>query len=110
MDFSENHDQLVTSIQFESFVDRLRSERLKVYTKWAHLILTTSFKAKLSMGTNKLFKAPLVFHQKKLQPSFNNGLTRIELSSYFHSIKEWKQKARNVDYWEQRISNIQNAL
>lgn len=61
MTFSENHNQMVTSIQFESFAGRLRSERLKVYTKWAHLLLIYSFKAKLSMGTNKLFKAPLAF-------------------------------------------------
>ena len=110
MNYSESHDQLVTSIQFESFVDGLRSERLKVYTKLAYLLLTYSFKAKLSMGTRKLFKAPLAFHQKKLQPSFNDGLTRIELSSYFHSAKEWKQKALNVNYWEEKISNVQNAL
>lgn len=84
----------------------MRSERLKVYNKWVHLLSTTSFKAKLSMGTNKLFKAPLAFHQKKLQPSFNDGFTRIELSSYFNSADEWKEKALNIDFWERRLASI----
>jgi hypothetical protein len=45
------------------------------------------------MGTSKLFKGPTAFHLKKLQPSFNDGLLRIELSSYYNSIKQWKQEA-----------------
>jgi hypothetical protein len=49
------------------------------------------------MGTSKLFRAPLAFHQKKIIPSFNDGIIRIELSSYFNSVKEWKEKSLNVD-------------
>lgn len=58
MRYSTNYSQLVTSIQFEAFEGNAQSERLKVYTKFTHLMLTSSFKAKLSMGTNKLLKAP----------------------------------------------------
>jgi hypothetical protein len=46
----------------------------------------TSFKAILSMGTAKLFKGPDTFHMNKIQPSFNDGLLRIELSSYYYSV------------------------
>jgi hypothetical protein len=88
----------------------VRSERLKIYNKLVQLLTITSIKAKLSMGTSKLFKAPLAFHQKKILPSFNDGLARIELSSYFNSVKEWKEKALNVDSWERRIKSIQEAL
>jgi hypothetical protein len=69
-----------------------------------------SFKAKLSMGTRKLFKASMAFHQKKIQPAFNDGLTRIELSSYFNSVEEWKEKALNFTYWEQRMDSVRKAL
>ena len=115
MKFSENHSQLATSIQFESFVQDttsklVRSERLKIYGKWVHLLSTVSFKAKVSMGTSKLMQAPLAFHQNKIQPSFNDGITRIELSSYFYSVQEWKNKALNVASWEQTISKVEIAL
>ena len=84
----------------------VRTERLKIYSKLVQLLTVTSIKAKLSMGTSKLFKAPLAFHQKKILPSFNDNLTRIELSSYFNSVKEWKEKALNVASWEQRIASV----
>ena len=84
----------------------VRSERLKIYNKLVHLLTIASIKAKLSMGTSKLFKAPLAFHQKKILPSFKDGLTRIELSSYFNSVQEWKEKALNVDAWERRIASV----
>jgi len=84
----------------------VRSERLKIYNKLVHLLTIASIKAKLSMGTSKLFKAPLAFHQKKILLSLKDGLTRIELSSYFNSVKEWKEKALNVDAWERRIASV----
>jgi hypothetical protein len=45
------------------------------------------------MGTAKLFKGSAVFHINKLQPSFNDGLLRIELSSYYYSVEQWKNEA-----------------
>jgi len=84
----------------------VRTERLKIYSKLVQLLTVTSIKAKLGMGTSKLFKAPLAFHQKKILPSFNDNLTRVELSSYFNSVKEWKEKALNVASWEQRIASV----
>ena len=100
MQYSRDYSQLVTSIQFEAFEGNIQMERLKVYTKWTHLLLMTSFKAKLSMGTGKLLKPRYEFQLKKLRPSLGDGLTRIELSSYFHSVFEWQEKSLNVDHWK----------
>jgi hypothetical protein len=49
------------------------------------------------MGTSKLFKGPTAFHLDKLQPSFSDGLLRIELSSYYDSIEQWKNEAVKME-------------
>ena len=81
-----------------------------MYDKWVHLLTVASFKAKLSMGTGKLFKAPLAFQQKKIQPSFEHGLRRTELSNYFSSKKDWDERSQDFSLWEQRITSVEEAL
>ena len=62
------------------------------------------------MGTSKLLKAPLAFQHKKIQPAFDDSLTRIEFSACYKSVKDWKEKTTDFDYWEKRIESIQKAL
>ena len=81
-----------------------------MYTKSAHLLLTTSFKALLSMGTSKLLKAPLAFQHQKIQPAFDDSFMRIELSACYKSAKDWKAKTLDFYQWEKRILSIQKAL
>jgi hypothetical protein len=64
MKLSEDHSQLFSSIQFKSFSQSneekpARTQRLKVYNKWAHLVLCSSFKAKLSIGTTNSSKGQM---------------------------------------------------
>ena len=62
------------------------------------------------MGTSKLLKAPLAFHHQKIQPAFDDSVTRIELSSCYKSANDWKTKTADFDQWEKRIKSIQKAL
>ena len=62
------------------------------------------------MGTSKLLKAPLAFHHQKIQPGFDDSVTRIELSSCYKSANDWKTKTADFDQWEKRIESIQKAL
>lgn len=73
-------------------------------------MLTSSFKAALSMGTAKLFKGPTAFHMNKLQPSFKDGNFRLELSSYYYSVEEWKKEALQFELWNDTIANMERAL
>lgn len=59
--------------------------RINLCIDLKHRLSITSFKAKISMGTSKIFKTDQDFYVKKLGNSYNHGLTRIELSSYFYS-------------------------
>jgi hypothetical protein len=62
------------------------------------------------MGTAKLFKGPDAFYLNKILPSFENGLLRIELSSYYYSVHQWKNEAIEFQKWNQTISDMERAL
>jgi hypothetical protein len=62
------------------------------------------------MGTAKLFKGSDAFYLNKILPSFENGLLRIELSSYYYSVDQWKSEAIQLDQWNQTIKKMEQAL
>lgn len=65
-------------------------KRLKVYNKPVHLLTSGQFKKKIGMDLFKLLFPSPAFYQEKVLPTQEEGLSRIELSNYFHSFEEYR--------------------
>ena len=85
-----------------------RVARVKVYNKSVHLLISGQFKKWLTMDLDKLLTPEQAFYMKKVQPSQNDGLSRIEVSLYFESEDEWNEQVTTG--FTDAISHIDRTL
>ena len=84
-------------------------KRIKIYNKWVHL-LTSGQKKWISMNLHKMFNPTLAFFTDKLLGTMDSGLSRIELSHYFYSAKDFEKTFGDIDFYEKEINRTLKVL
>lgn len=111
MRYSREYNQLLTCVQYIDFNELGNlTKRVKIYNKFVHLLCSGQFKKKINMHLDKLLNPPIAFFHDKMLPSVNSGLSRIELSNYFHSFGEFNAGIDNIPEFERQINVTLDAL
>jgi hypothetical protein len=83
---------------------------VKVYNKFEHLLVSGQFKKKINMHVDKLLHPPLAFYHDKMLPAMETGLSRIELSKYYHSFEDSSMRMGDIPAYEEIINIALNSL